>query len=83
MSDLAAKLSLRRKGISGSREGGSIMDKLLASIPPPPARKESSESDGSDTTEPDWDDWKEKLMAEFIHLNLLKRKVKFLIKIWG
>lgn len=59
MSDLAAKLSLRRKGISGSqqgKEGGSIMDKLLASIPPPPQRMESSESEGSDTTEPEWDD---------------------------
>ncbi|KAI5753919.1 WASH complex subunit 1-like [Diaphorina citri] len=64
MSDLAAKLQLRRKGISGSHNqmnenstsSGNLMDKLLHNIPPPLAAG-SSESDHDDTdTEPDWDD---------------------------
>uniref|UniRef100_A0A8D8XX13 WAS protein family homolog 1 n=1 Tax=Cacopsylla melanoneura TaxID=428564 RepID=A0A8D8XX13_9HEMI len=59
MSDLAAKLSLRRKGISGSKEngGGSLMDKLLLNIPPPPVQGGgSSESEEEEQDEADWDD---------------------------
>ena len=63
MSDLAAMLSMRRKGISGSGKGaprgddavpstggGSAMDRISAMIPPPP-KAERSDTANSD----DWD----------------------------
>lgn len=65
MGDLFAKLSMRRKGISGSKgesggsseaaaSGGSAMDKISAMIPAPPKtdRSESTLSGGSDDWEP-------------------------------
>ena len=63
MSDLAAMLSMRRKGISGSGKGaprgenavpstggGSAMDRISAMIPPPP-KTERSDTVNAD----DWD----------------------------
>ena len=65
MGDLFAKLSMRRKGISGSKGdsggssevpsgGGSAMDRISAMIPAPPKaeRSESVHSGGSDDWEP-------------------------------
>ena len=65
MGDLFAKLSMRRKGISGSKGdsggssevstgGGSAMDKISAMIPAPPKgkRSESVHSGGSGDWEP-------------------------------
>lgn len=65
MGDLFAKLSMRRKGISGSKGesggsseasvgGGSAMDKISAMIPAPPKteRSESTLSVASDDWEP-------------------------------
>ena len=65
MGDLFAKLSMRRKGISGSKQesggsseasvgGGSAMDKISAMIPAPPKtdRSGSIHSAGSDDWEP-------------------------------
>ena len=65
MGDLFAKLSMRRKGISGSKGesggsseasvgGGSAMDKISAMIPAPPKteRSESTLSGASDDWEP-------------------------------
>ena len=59
MSDLFAKLQMRRKGISGSRGGkagddsggGSAMDKISSMIPPPSNPNASSLADDS----ADWD----------------------------
>ena len=55
MSDLFAKLQMRRKGISGTRGdkseetgGGSAMDKISAMIPPPSNLSSSLQSDGGD-----------------------------------
>ena len=65
MGDLFAKLSMRRKGISGSKGdsggsleapsgGGSAMDKVSAMIPTPPKTdcSESMQSGESDDWEP-------------------------------
>ena len=64
MGDLFAKLSMRRKGISGSKGesggsseaagGGSAMDKISAMIPAPPRadRRDSVHSGASDDWEP-------------------------------
>lgn len=59
MTDLYAKLAMRRKGISGAKgenskqiESGTAMHKVSAMIPPPPTDSE----DLTDTTNPD-DDW--------------------------
>ncbi|XP_078678169.1 WASH complex subunit 1-like [Branchiostoma floridae x Branchiostoma belcheri] len=65
MSDLASKLSMRRKGISGSKTaggdeekraappsgGGSAMDRISAMIPAPP----SGGNDAGDNDDDDWD----------------------------
>lgn len=63
MADLHAKLSMRRKGISGSksdsspnvmnkdRGDGSVMDKISAMIPPPPKLERNTESE----TDTDWE----------------------------
>lgn len=57
MSDLHAKLQLRRRGIAGSKEAkkekASLMDKVSSLIPPPSKRSESD--DDSDSTDNDWD----------------------------
>lgn len=63
MADLHAKLSMRRKGISGEQkainqnqpiDATSTMNRLLSMIPPPPSNNDASESN---TTEDDeWDD---------------------------
>jgi WAS family protein 1 len=57
MSDLHAKLALRRRGIAGSKEAKkekpSILDKVSSLIPPPSKRSESD--DDSDSTDNDWD----------------------------
>lgn len=58
MSDLHAKLALRRRGIAGSKEAKkekktSLMDKVSKMIPPP---RETSESDGeSSNSNTDWE----------------------------
>lgn len=53
MADLHAKLSMRRKGISGNKpENPTAMDKISEMIPPPPA----TQSDKSSAEEEDWDD---------------------------
>lgn len=56
MSDLASRLMLRRKGISGSKAAGaqdgepvSPMDRISAMIPPPPAKSDS------ESHEDNWD----------------------------
>lgn len=58
MSDLHAKLAMRRRGIAGSKEAkkekASIMDKVSSMIPPPSAKKEESDDDSS-STDNDWD----------------------------
>ena len=55
MSDLAAKLQMRRKGISGTKvsvtsqgeqESGGAMDRISSMIPPPPAPSVSHEEEG-------------------------------------
>lgn len=52
MSDLHAKLALRRRGIAGSKEAkkekASLMDKVSSLIPPPPKRTES-DNESSDS----------------------------------
>lgn len=52
MSDLHAKLALRRRGIAGSKEAKkektSLMDKVSSLIPPPMKESESDESSDSD-----------------------------------
>lgn len=57
MSDLHAKLALRRRGIAGSKEAkkekASLMDKVSSMIPPPSKRSESD--DDSASSENDWD----------------------------
>ncbi|XP_046683302.1 WASH complex subunit 1-like isoform X2 [Homalodisca vitripennis] len=53
MADLHAKLSLRRKGISGSQPGtADPLEKMLAMIPPPPVK----ESDTDEQDDADWED---------------------------
>lgn len=61
MADLHAKLSMRRKGISGDKkaqnnqglDAGSTMSRLSSIIPPPiPSSNENPES----TTDDDWED---------------------------
>ncbi|KAF5285275.1 hypothetical protein FQR65_LT13289 [Abscondita terminalis] len=61
MADLHAKLSLRRKGISGSKnqnnsnfDVGSTMNRVSAMIPPPPTKLELNES--TNTEDEDWDE---------------------------
>ncbi|KAK4871477.1 hypothetical protein RN001_015601 [Aquatica leii] len=61
MADLHAKLSLRRKGISGSKnqdnlnfDAGSAMNKISAMIPAPPTKVEHNES--TNTEDEDWDE---------------------------
>lgn len=60
MADLHNKLALRRKGISGIKEGQTlpaienppnVMDRISAMIPPPP--KPQTDSEASDNEE--WD----------------------------
>lgn len=62
MADLHAKLSMRRKGISGEQklttenkpiDATSTMSRLLTMIPPVPTNADASESN---TTEDEWDD---------------------------
>lgn len=59
MSDLHAKLAMRRRGIAGSKEAkkekASLMDKVSSLIPPPPKRTADSSDDDSSSTENDWD----------------------------
>lgn len=59
MSDLHAKLAMRRRGIAGSKEAkkekASLMDKVSSLIPPPPKRAAESSDDDSSSTENDWD----------------------------
>ena len=64
MSDLAAKLTMRRKGISGTKQPGAAnandgqaqpgnaMDRISAMIPPPPSASGGNEGGGGDE---DWD----------------------------
>lgn len=56
MADLHAKLSMRRKGISGANKlpEGSAMDKISAMIPPPPI-KERAASTSATEEEDDWE----------------------------
>ncbi|KAB0801523.1 hypothetical protein PPYR_05877 [Photinus pyralis] len=61
MADLHAKLSLRRKGISGSKnqeipqfDANSTMNKVSAMIPPPPPKHDYNES--TNTEDEDWDE---------------------------
>lgn len=51
MSDLASKLAMRRKGISGKPEGGSTMDKMSMMIPTLPEDPDEAQDDDDD------DDW--------------------------
>lgn len=55
MSDLHAKLAMRRKGIAGSKEAkkekASIMEKVSSLIPPPAKRDSTDDSSSSDS---DW-----------------------------
>lgn len=54
MADLHAKLYLRRKGISGMQPGTvDPLEKVLALIPPPPAKDSDTEPEDPDA---DWDD---------------------------
>lgn len=57
MSDLHAKLALRRRGIAGSKEAkkekASLMEKVSSLIPPPSKRAESD--DESSNTDTDWE----------------------------
>lgn len=57
MSDLHAKLALRRRGIAGSKEAkkekASLMDKVSLLIPPPSKPSESDDDSGS--SENDWE----------------------------
>ena len=58
MSDLHAKLALRRRGIAGSKEAKkekkvSLMDKVSSLIPPPPKRSDSD--DESSNSNSDWE----------------------------
>lgn len=61
MADLHAKLSLRRKGISGAKnqdnlsglDTGSAMNKVSAMIPPPPTK---IEAESTATEDEDWDE---------------------------
>lgn len=62
MADLHSKLSLRRKGISGTVSGA--LDRMSAMIPPPPKPNESATSERNSATseqdsQPDTDDWEE------------------------
>ena len=56
MADLHAKLSMRRKGISGANKlpEGSAMDKISAMIPPPPI-KERAASTSATEEEDEWE----------------------------
>lgn len=66
MADLHAKLSMRRKGISGEQkqkletqnhppvDATSTMNRLLSMIPPVPINADASES--NTTEDEDWDD---------------------------
>lgn len=63
MSDLHQKLSLRRKGIAGSKEAKkekskSMMANISSRIPPPPKKDRDVDSDDSDSTSNN-DDWNE------------------------
>lgn len=57
MADLHAKLSMRRKGISGAKKQDNIMDassaleKISAMIPPPVSKIQDN-----NTEDEDWDD---------------------------
>lgn len=58
MSDLHAKLALRRRGIAGSKEAkkekSSIMDKVSSMIPPPKKKTDSSDDESSNSNS-DWE----------------------------
>ena len=68
MSDLLSKLTMRRKGISGSRPGGEArseevkggvggggaMEKISMMIPPPPPATGDQEDEGDNDVD-DWD----------------------------
>lgn len=64
MADLHNKLLMRRKGISGAKDGqgnptdgGGVMSRLSALIPPPPVRNQNSSSDEDGTgDDADWAD---------------------------
>ena len=65
MGDLMSKLTMRRKGISGTKVGGGgggettssgrggAMDKISLMIPPPPGADQDQGEEGSD--DGDWD----------------------------
>lgn len=62
LGDLHQKLSMRRKGIAGSKEAKkekskSMMANISSRIPPPP--KKVIDSDDSDSTSSNNDDWTE------------------------
>lgn len=64
MADLHNKLLMRRKGISGAKDGqtnspesGGVMSRLSSLIPPPPIRNQNSSSDEDDAgDDADWAD---------------------------
>lgn len=59
MSDLHAKLAMRRRGIAGSKEAkkekASILDKVSSLIPPPKTDDDSDSSDSASNNDTDWD----------------------------
>lgn len=59
MSDLHAKLAMRRRGIAGNREAkkekASLMDKVSSLIPPPAASESSEDDEESNSNDTDWD----------------------------
>jgi WAS protein family homolog 1 len=59
MSDLHAKLAMRRRGIAGTKEAkkekSSILDKVSSLIPPPKADDSDSSSDSASNNDTDWD----------------------------
>ncbi|XP_055906607.1 WASH complex subunit 1 [Eupeodes corollae] len=64
MADLHNKLLMRRKGISGAKDGrgnptdgGGVMSRLSSLIPPPPVKSQNSSSDDEDAgDDTDWAD---------------------------
>lgn len=57
MADLHAKLSMRRKGISGDRAktDGSILGVLSAMIPPPVSKSTEPSNAEASSAEDEWD----------------------------
>lgn len=48
MDDLHKKLMMRRKGISGTKNPGNVMDRISALIPPPVTQEDKAENDEED-----------------------------------